>query len=71
MAGHPASRLETSTPSTTLLNRAELARFLGRSRFTVDKLIADPTFPRPYRVLCREYWPAASVLGWLEQTRAD
>lgn len=58
-----------------LMSRPELAEALGfqKQSSAIDKIIADPSFPRPIDLAegCRKKWRTKDVEDWLESRRSD
>lgn len=57
-----------------LMSRPELAEALGfqKQSSAIDKIIADPSFPRPIDLPegCRKKWRTKDVEDWLESRRS-
>ncbi len=62
------SQLPTAPSATTpplFVNDREVARLLGCARATVWRALADPSFPRPVRLLGRRVaWRVSEVEEW-------
>lgn len=45
------------------------AKYLNVSRSTFDRLVKEPTFPRPTRIGQRSFWCPEHIATWLEAQR--